>query len=104
MDVMCRKYSCGYNNKAKCERKNLNIDKHADCGDFKLDKTKVVPDVSRDMFEHEPDVAPFHHCKTMNIMCEAANCVFNKQGECFSNGIFVGSAQDNAPCNSFVKK
>ncbi len=104
MDVMCRKYSCVYNNKAKCDRKNLSVDKNADCGDLKLDKTKLVPDVSRDMFEHEPDVAPFHHCKTMNISCKATDCIFNKEGECFSNGIFVGSEQTKAPCNSFVEK
>lgn len=104
MDVMCRKYSCTYNEKAKCNRKNLNVNKNSDCADLSVDKTKVVPDVSRDMFNHEPDVAPFHHCKTMNITCQAKDCVFNKNGECFSNGIFVGSEQTKAPCNSFVPK
>ena len=104
MDVMCRKYSCIYNEKAKCNRKNLNVNKSADCADLEIDKTKIVSDVSRDMFEHEPDVAPYHHCKTMNIMCKATDCIFNKSGECFSNGIFVGSEKVHAPCNSFVEK
>lgn len=104
MDVMCRKYSCQYNDRTKCSRKNLQIDNCADCNDLRIDTTKEVQDVSRDMFMHEPDIAPFHHCKTMNIMCDTSNCVFNKEGECFSNGIFVGSEQSNAPCNSFVPR
>ncbi len=101
---MCRKYSCVFNKDAKCTRKNLQVTKSADCEDLKIDSTKKVPDVSRDMFEHEPDVAPYHHCKTMKICCKSENCIFNKHGECFSNGIFVGSEQKSAPCNSFVPR
>lgn len=104
MDVMCRKYSCEFNENAKCTRKNLKVDKNADCDDLVVNKTKPVPDVSRNMFEHEPDIAPYHHCKTMNIMCDCNNCIFNKQNECFSNGIFVGSQKAKAPCNSFVER
>lgn len=104
MDVVCRKYSCEYNDKAKCVRKNLHIDKGADCDDIKLDDNKLVEDVSRDMFEHEPDVAPYHHCKNINISCDKSKCIFNREGECFSNGIFVGSKQKSAPCNSFVSR
>lgn len=104
MDVVCRKYSCIYNEKAKCTRKNLNVNKKADCKDLKIDDNKLVEDVSLDMFEHEPDVAPYQHCKNMNIICDKKNCIFNKTGECFSNGIFVGSEKDNAPCNSYTPK
>ncbi|MBR2969821.1 MAG: DUF1540 domain-containing protein [Clostridia bacterium] len=102
MDVVCRKYSCVYNDKAKCSRKNLHVDDRADCFDIEIDNTKLVEDVSRDMFDHEPDVAPYHHCRNMNIECSTDNCIFNKSGECFSNGIFVGSDKTSAPCNSFV--
>lgn len=104
MDIMCRKYSCVFNEKAKCSRKNLKVGKNAYCLNLNVDNTKIVPDISRDMFEHEPDVAPYHHCKTMNIACSANKCIFNKNGECFSNGIFVGSEKSQAPCNSFVPK
>ena len=104
MDVVCRKYSCKFNEKAKCTRKNLQVDKSADCNDLDIDNQKLVEDVSRDMFTHEPDVAPYHHCKNMNIKCNAENCIFNKTGDCFSNGIFVGSEKKCAPCNSFVER
>jgi len=104
MDVVCRKYSCVYNEKAKCVRKNLSINEKSDCSDLNIDKTKVVEDVSKDMFVHEPDIAPYHHCRTMNIKCDSEDCIFNKSGECFSNGIFVGSMTTKAPCNSYVPR
>ena len=104
MDVVCRKYSCTYNENAKCSRNNLNVDSRADCEDLAIDHNKSVEDVSRDMFMHEPNIAPYHHCRTMNIMCDSDDCIFNRNGECFSNGIFVGSEENNAPCNSFVPR
>lgn len=104
MDVMCRKYSCIFNEKSKCSRKNLEIDKIAYCKDIKIDDNKLVEDVSKDMFSHEPDVAPYHHCKNMQIKCADKDCIFNKDGECFSNGIFVGSEKTRAGCNSFVER
>lgn len=104
MDIVCRKYSCKYNDRAKCVRKNLSVNSKADCGDLKINNTEVVEDVSKDMFEHEPDIAPYHHCKNINISCESGECIFNKSGECFSNGIFVGSEKFKAPCNSFVPR
>lgn len=104
MDVMCRKYSCVYNDRAKCERKHLEVNGSSDCADLEIDNEKEVQDVSRDMFNHEPDVAPYHHCRTMFIQCKTGECIFNKNGECFSNGIFVGSEKSAAPCNSFVPR
>ena len=104
MDVVCRKYSCIYNEKAKCARKNLQVNDSASCEDIDIDKNKQVEDVSLDMFCHEPDIAPYHHCKNMNIKCKTNDCIFNKSGECFSNGIFVGSSLKEAPCNSFMPK
>ena len=104
MDVVCRKYSCKFNEKAKCNRRNLQVDGKSFCDDLSIVPDKLVEDVSRDMFNHEPDVAPYHHCKTMFIKCKTAECIFNKQGECYSNGIFVGSEKVNAPCNSFVPR
>ena len=104
MDVVCRKYSCVYNDKAKCIRKNLSVNNKSNCANINIDNNKLVEDVSKDMFVHEPDVAPYHHCKNINIKCEAEKCIFNKSGECYSNGIFVGSEQVKAPCNSYVEK
>ena len=80
------------------------VNNKSNCEDLNIDKNKVVEDVSKDMFCHEPDIAPYHHCRTMNIKCETQNCIFNKSGECFSNGVFIGSMTTKAPCNSYVPK
>lgn len=104
MDIVCRKYSCMYNKDMKCERKHLSVDKGANCSDIKIDKTKEKEDVSRDMFSHEPEVAPFRHCKCIDIKCNSTDCLFNRDKDCCSNGIFVGSAEKCAPCNSYQQK
>lgn len=104
MDIVCRKYSCTYNKNMKCERKHLNINQSAYCNDIAIDNSKPVEDVSKDMFEHEPEIAPFRHCKCIDIQCSSKKCLFNKDGECMSNGIFVGSAKTSAPCNSYQQK
>ncbi len=101
MDIVCRKYSCTYNKNMKCERKHLGVNDKANCGDIAIDKSKPVEDVSKDMFTHEPEIAPYRHCKCIDIKCDARNCIFNNSGACYSNGIFVGSAKTSAPCNSF---
>lgn len=104
MDIVCRKYSCSFNKDMKCERKHLHVDKKAKCSDLAIDKTKEKKDVSKDMFGHEPEVAPFRHCKCTDIKCNSTNCLFNKDKNCFSNGIFVGSETSSAPCNSYQEK
>lgn len=104
MDIVCRKYSCKYNKDTKCERRHLGVDSHAKCMDIEIDKQKEKEDISKTMFGHEPEVAPFRHCKCIDIKCDCKTCLFNKEQSCYSNGIFVGSATSCAPCNSFQKK
>ncbi|MBQ8430671.1 MAG: DUF1540 domain-containing protein [Clostridia bacterium] len=104
MDIVCRKYSCTYNKDMKCERKHLSVDKKAKCSDIAIDKNKEKEDVSKEMFGHEPEVAPFRHCKCIDIKCNSTSCLFNKNHNCVSNGILVGSAQACAPCNSYQEK
>lgn len=104
MDIVCRKYSCKFNKDMKCERKHLNVNKKANCSDLEIEPNKEKEDVSKDMFGHEPEVAPFRHCKCIDIKCSSTNCIFNKSKDCYSNGIFVGSGTSVAPCNSFQEK
>lgn len=104
MDIVCRKYSCKFNKDTKCERKHLNVNQKSNCNDINIDKNKETEDVSKDMFGHEPEIAPFRHCKCTDIKCNATDCLFNSNQECMSNGIFVGSSTATAPCNSYQKK
>ena len=104
MDIVCRKYACRYNDKGKCDRENLKIDNSADCEDVDIDTGKDVSDLSRDMFVREPDVAPYKHCKNINIECLCDGCLFNKSNDCYSNGIVVGANGDKPPCYSYMPK
>lgn len=104
MDIVCRKYSCSYNENMKCNRKHLEVNSKSYCKDIEIDKSKPIEDVSKDMFCHEPEIAPYQHCRCVDIKCDSTNCIFNNDKECMSNGIFVGSTKTNAPCNSYQKK
>lgn len=104
MDIVCRKNSCIYNDKFKCNRKHLKVDKKAECDDLNIDKQKPVQDVSKDMFSHEPNFAEFKHCKCIDIACDKNNCIFNKDKKCISNGVLIGSEKSSAPCNSYSPK
>lgn len=104
MDIACRKYSCRYNDSGICERKNLNINERADCIDADIDRTKPTPDTSRNMFCSEPDYAPYKHSKNINIVCDCSTCLFNRDRDCYSNGIIIGEGDTNPPCYSYMPK
>ena len=103
MDAICRKLSCKYNDCTKCQRKNLNISRHAVCENMDVDPSKPTPDISKDMFEQPPEIAPFRHCLTINISCKA-DCIHNHDGECFSNGIIVNGVGKGNECISYIKR
>lgn len=103
MDVVCRKQKCQFNDCTKCQRKNLEVSADAVCENMVIDKNKPVADISKDMFERAPEIAPFRHCLTMNIKCQA-DCIHNRDGECCSNGIIVNSVGKGNECISYVKR
>lgn len=103
MDVVCRKQKCKFNDCTKCQRKNLSVSFDAVCESMEVDKDKPVADISKDMFERAPKIAPFRHCLTMDIKCDA-DCIHNRDGECWSNGIIVNSVGKGNQCISYVKK
>ena len=49
------------------------------------------------MFEVAPDLHPFRHNKDVNIEC-AADCIFNREGQCRSNGISVMNGKNSGVC------
>lgn len=103
MDAICRKLSCKYNDCTKCQRQHLNVSRHAVCENMDVDPSKPTPDISKDMFERPPEIAPFRHCLTMDIKCKA-DCIHNHDGECFSNGIIVNAVGEGNECMSYIKK
>ena len=103
MDIVCRKLGCRYNDCTKCQRQHLLVSADAVCKDMEIDKDKPVPDISKDMFERPPHIAPFRHCLTMDIKCDA-DCVHNRNGECWSNGIIINGVGKGNECISYLKK
>ena len=91
---------CKYNNGCACMSKGITVTRNCECGTFqesdKLDE-KQRQDISRDMFEVAPEIHPFRHSKDMSIEC-SAECLFNKDGICKSNGISVMNGKNSGVC------
>lgn len=135
MDIRCRKTTCEFNNNHTCIAKEITISKQIECSSYKLaeelmgtensnqgksnskkvfDNTKGLTDsevkklktadYSKEMFKKPPKNAPFRNRKTINIDCKA-NCLFNKDGVCWANGITVNDSKNETPlCMSFLEK
>lgn len=104
MDIVCRKSTCEYNDRLKCTRKHLSVNKNALCSDMDIDQTKNPPNISKDMFEVAPDIAPFCHCKCVDIRCNSKDCLLNSDGVCKANGILVNDIDKKAECCTFTEK
>ena len=102
MDLKCKKMVCKFNNGCACMSKAIKIARNCECATFEmveegeLDK-KQKQDISKNMFEVAPDLHPFRHNKTMSIEC-GAECLFNKDGYCKSNGISVMNGKNAGVC------
>ena len=100
MDLKCKKMDCKHNDGCACMSKKISICTNCECGTYEktdnLDKTQMQ-DISRDMFEVAPDLHPFRHNKEVYIEC-SAECLFNKNGKCKSNGISVMNGSNAGVC------
>jgi len=100
MDLKCKKMNCKFNNGCACMSKKIHVARNCECATFqkedKLDN-KQHQDISRDMFEVAPEIHPFRHNKSMSIEC-SAECLFNKDGVCKSNGISVMNGKYSGVC------
>lgn len=100
MDLKCKKMNCKFNKECACMSKGIKIMKSCECGTYepcdKLEESQRQ-DISKDMFEVAPDIHPFRHNKSMSIEC-SAECLFNKDGLCKSNGISVMNGKNSGVC------
>ena len=104
MDIKCNKTICKFNNCYCCEAKEIHVAQNAECKTFNKDKHKKnLQDVSRDMFEAAPEIAPFRHSKNIDIVCNA-QCLFNVNGVCNANGITVLEGKNIGRCGTFIKR
>ena len=103
MDIRCRKTTCFYNDRFTCKAKEILVDGKVICSTFKEDNTKTVPDTTAKLFERTPDFAPQRDSKALKIVCKA-DCLFNRNGKCVSNGITLNAIKEKPFCISFLKK
>lgn len=103
MDIRCRKTSCTYNDRFTCKAKDILINGKVICQTFKYDSNKNAPDTTKKLFERTPDFAPQRDSKALCIFCKA-DCLFNHNGRCVSNGITLNAIKETPFCISFLKK
>lgn len=104
MDIRCRKGLCKYNDRFTCKADKILVDEKVICSTFEKDEEKEdVQDVTKNLFEEEPQYAPQRDSKALEIKCRA-NCLFNHYGQCVSNGITLNSIKECPYCVSFLKK
>lgn len=104
MDIRCRKLECKFNDRFTCRAKDIFVDRKVVCTKYEKDKTKSqVQDTTKHLFEKQPSVAPQREARTMKIGC-SANCLFNHNGQCVSNGVTLNSIDEKPYCISFLKK
>lgn len=103
MDIRCRKGYCKFNDRFTCRAKEIVVDRDVVCSMYQKDEEKPVQDVTKNMFEKEPDFCPQRDSKALSIKCRA-DCLFNHNGVCVSNGITLNSIQERPYCVSYLKK
>lgn len=103
MDIRCRKRQCKYNDRFTCKAKDISVSESVLCTIYEKDESKDVEDTTQSLFSKTPDYAPQRDSKTMTITCRA-NCLFNRNGKCVSNGITLNAIKEKPYCVSFLKK
>ncbi|MBP3345260.1 MAG: hypothetical protein J6K97_03555 [Clostridia bacterium] len=104
MDIRCRKGLCKYNDRFVCKAKAILVDRGVKCSTFEKDDTKRnVQDVTKRLFEQQPNFAPQRDSKTLDIKCNA-DCQFNHNGICVSNGITLNPIKEVPYCISYLRK
>lgn len=105
MDLRCRKTNCEFNKNLTCTAQKINISSELICKSYKKGDDKELKDFSSKIFtDNPPKIENYRHIKDSNLVCNA-NCLFNRDGKCISNGITVNSSLSNKPeCITYMIK
>lgn len=104
MDIRCRKATCKHNDRFICTARGIVVDERVVCSMYEKGKDEdEVQDVTKNIFEGGYDFAPQRDAKTLEIKCRA-DCLFNRNGQCVSNGITLNSIKERPYCVSYLKK
>lgn len=97
-DLKCGLRACKFNKGYSCAAKQIEVTTAADCATYCPDESK-----RRMQFEAANEFVPANYSVDTKVGCDA-DCIFNKQGKCVSNGITVMSHEPyDASCLTFIK-
>ena len=102
MDIKCKKCECKYNKGCCCTAKEIKVGSGIDCETYEYSEEKakdLKQQTAKNMFEVSSTLSPHEANKDAKIYCDA-NCLFNENGLCSSNGITVleGKYKTKTPC------
>lgn len=92
--IKCNQEKCKYNNCEHCLLKGIELDKKANCKSYEEGNDKNNIKFEFSSFESLNN----------NIMCNATDCLYNKQKNCTVNHLNIGKQQNCAPCIDYEKK
>ena len=96
-DIKCGLTNCKFNRGYCCCAKGICVSGNTDCKTFSMWRDKTQNEFASDFIKADYSVDTTVSC--------SADCLFNKDGKCISNGITVTSEGNSiASCLTFVKK
>jgi len=103
MDLRCRKTNCKFNKRLTCTAPKISITEDLKCMEYQSEKGKGEKDFSKQIFtDTPPKISDYNHIKNTCLNCNA-NCLFNRDSKCISNGITINTFPTYAKCITFLK-
>ena len=97
-DLKCGLKECRFNKGYSCCADCITIEGNTDCRSYAPQEDK-----RGSMFEAADEFVPANYSVDTKVKCNA-DCVFNKNNICVSNGITVmGEGEKDAVCLTFIK-
>jgi len=103
MDIKCRKIDCKFNNNFVCCAKSIEIIDKTFCATYEKGNNKNLKNDLKHMFDRTIRFNNNKQNRCIKLKCNA-HCFFNKNLECFSNGITILDNETSAVCGNFLKK
>ena len=98
-DIKCGLKDCRFNKGYSCCADCITIQGDTDCRSY-----EPLADKRGSLFEAGDDFIPTNYSVDTRVNCDA-DCVFNKNHICVSNGITVMSEEDKAAvCLTYIKE
>lgn len=92
--IKCNQEKCKYNNCEHCMLDGIQVDKNANCKSYEKGNNKS---------ELKYEFASFERLNN-SIVCNATECLHNKNKNCSVGHLNIGKSHNEAPCIDFEKR